>query len=302
MRRLLPALLLVIALTANAGDRHTNALLVRAWPEAPFATIDALGGGVGIVYTPDLSVPGNCRFFQALGFACFESADWTAILGSIRAYNLTHPQKPIRTLILEVHGTNGNGLKVQTSKKPGADRSYIAVGALQERLEADGIRHIVLSACNSRRLLRPEIYRSLDRHTGDKLFLPATCGIHDASPRFNPRRSRITIVTSAESQIEATLVGSLSELAPATRRAIERSAKERGIKLPKQFAVSEMLIRMLLRDDTIQLRSGPGASIDEVSKTMSTPRASEQLFDRFVAHLSAVTARERSTTTVAASR
>ena len=300
MKQALATLLLLLALTADAGDRHTNARLVRAWPEAQFATIDNLGGGVGIVYTPDLSVPGNCRFFQALGFACFESADWSAILGSIRAHNLTHPDKPIRTLVLEVHGTNGNGLKVQTSKKPNADRSYISVGALQERLEADGIRHIVLSACNSRRLLRPEIYRYLDRNSGDKLFLPATCGIHDASPRFNARRSRITLITAAQSQIEATLVGSLAELAPATRRAIERSAKERGIKLPKQFAVSEMLIRMLLRD--VDLRSGAGASTEELSKTMSSAHASENLFDRFVEHLGTVTARERATPTAAASR
>src|SRR6187200_511666 len=119
MRRLtLTFALLLVALTADARDRATNALLVRAWPEAPFASIDALGGGVGIVFTPDLSVPGNCRFYEALGFACFEQADWDAVLRRIHDYNTAHRERPIRTLILETHGTNGNGLKLQRGKKP----------------------------------------------------------------------------------------------------------------------------------------------------------------------------------------
>jgi hypothetical protein len=288
---------LFTAVAAESRDRQTTALLVRAWPEAAFASLDNLGNGVGIVFTPDLTVPGNCRFYQALGFACFEnSADWSAVLASIRAYNATHPERPIRTLILETHGTNGNGLKLQKNKKANADRSYISVGALQERLEMEGVRYVVLSACNSRRLLRPEIYRHLDPNPGDKLFLPATCGIHGASAGFNPRRSRVTVVTSSQSQIEATLVGSLRELTPATRRAIERAAKDRGVKLPNQFAVSEMLIRMLIRDDDLELR--PGAATAAMSETMSTVDKSEQLFDRFVDYLGAVVAREQSRTVV----
>jgi hypothetical protein len=284
MKRLTLALALVlVAASAEARTRQTTALLARAWPNAPFATLDRLGAGVGIVFTPDLTVPGNCRFYQALGFACFESADWAAVLTNIRTFNTAHPLEPIRTLILETHGTNGNGLRLQKSKKPGADRSYISVGGLQERLEQEGVRSIVLSACNSRRLLRPEIYRNLDPNPGDKLFLPPTCGIHGASAQFNARRSRVNVITSAESHIEATLVGSVRELTPATRRAIQSAAKDRGIKLPKQFAVSEMLIRMLLRDDDLELRNG--ASIDELSKSMSDPETSEHLFGRFVQYL-----------------
>ena len=301
MRRLALVLILLTAVAADARDRRTTALLVRAWPEAAFATLENLGNGVGIVFTPDLTVPGNCRFYQALGFACFEnSADWSAILGSIHAYNATHPERPIRTLILETHGTNGNGLKLQKSKKKDAERSYISIGALQERLEAEGVRYIVLSACTSRRLLRPEIYRNLDPNPGDKLFLPATCGIFGASPEFNARRSGVTVLTAEQSQIEATLVGSLRELAPATRKALQNSAKERGIKLPNQFAVSEMLIRMLLRDQNLTLRAG--ASITEMSETMSTHATSEQLFDRFVEYLRDATARGEIATSVAASR
>lgn len=285
MRRFFVFVTLVwfMAVAAYAGDRQTNALIARAWPNAAFASIENIGNGVGVVFTPDLSVPGNCRFYQALGFACFESADWSSILGSVKAWNLTHPENPIRTLVLETHGTNGHGLRVQKSKKATAERSYISVGALQEQLEDDGIRTIVLSACNSRRLLRPEIYFNLDPNPGDKLFLPATCGIFGTSMRFNPRRSPVTILTAVDSHIEATLVGSLRELAPATRRALEKSAKERGIKLPQQFAISEMLIRIMLRDDGLELR--PGASLVEFSETMSSATTSERLFERFVEYL-----------------
>jgi len=297
MRRLILFAVLCIAVAAHAADRQTRGLLARAWPDAPFASIDTLGSGVGMVFTPDLSVPGNCRFYQSLGFACFESADWATILNGIESYNAAHPGAPIRTLVLETHGTNGNGLKVQASKKAKADRSYISVGGLQERLEDDGVRTIVLSACNSRRLLRAEIYRNLDPNPGDKLFLPPTCGIFGASGDFNPRRSRVTIVTAVDSHIEATLVGSVRELDAATRRGIEKSAKEHGIKLPKQFAVSEMLIRMLVRDDDLQLRAG--ASPVEFSEVMSTPTTSEELFQRFRTYLKNVTARSELKVTAA---
>ena len=289
MRRILLALLLTALTTTAYAAEDTDILLARLWPYAPYARLTEIGTGVGIVFSPDLSVDGNCRFYVALGFACFEDTDWSRVLQGVHDFNEQNPDRAVRTLILETHGTNGNGLKLQKSKKKNAERSYISVGALQERLEPEGIRYIVLSACNSRRLLRPEIVRNLDPNPGDKLFLPATCGIFGASAEFHPRRSRVTVLTSEQSQIEATLVGSLRELAPATRRALEKSAKERGIELPDQFAVSEMLIRMLLRDDKLELR--PGASIAEMSQTMSTTAASEHLFDRFVAYLRDATER-----------
>src|SRR6188508_2195366 len=94
--------LLVLTVPLSAWDR-TEALLARAWPTATYAGLDNIGAGVGIVFTPDLSVPGNCRFYRALGFACFESADWLKVLGEIHAYNMEHPGSRIRTLILETH-------------------------------------------------------------------------------------------------------------------------------------------------------------------------------------------------------
>ena len=239
--------LLLLALSAPAAEK-TSALLARAWPAANIAGIEDIGTGVGVVFTPDLSVKNNCRFYEALGFACFESADWLQVLGDIHAYNLSHPGRRIRTLILETHGTNGHGLKLQTGKKPDDARSYIAVAALQEILEPVGVRYIILSACNSGRLLRPEIYRKLNRDPGDKLFLTATRGIIDATDDFDPKRTNVTVITPGTSQIETTLVGSLRELAPSTRKAVTAAAKKRSVNLQKQFSISEMLIQMLTLD------------------------------------------------------
>jgi hypothetical protein len=300
MRRttLLLAILLVVV-TAQA--ERTPALLARAWPVASVANLEDIGTGVGIVFTPDLSVKDNCRFYEALGFACFASADWLEVLGEIHAYNLSHPGRRIRTLVLETHGTNGHGLKLQTGKNPEDERSYVAVAALQEILEPVGVRYIILSACNSARLLRPEIYRKLNRDPGDKLFLAATRGILDATDTFNPKRNHVTVITPGTSQIETTLVGSLRELAPATREAIAAAAAKRDIKLPQQFAISEMLIRMLTRDPALVLRTGTHS--EELSKVQTEPAASEQLFKAFVAHLDFVAAREAGAqTVVAASR
>lgn len=282
-------LLLILLLTVPAAGDRTEALLARAWPAASYAGLEEIGAGVGIVFSPDLSVPGNCRFYQTLGFACFESADWLQIIADIHAWNLDHPGRRIRTLILETHGTNGHGLKVQRGTKEDDARSYVSVGALQEILEPVGLRHIILSACNSGRLLRPEIYLKLERDPGDKLFLPATRGIIDATGDFDPKRSHITVITPGESQIENTLVGSIQELAPATRKAMQEAAKQRQLKLPKQFAISEMLIRMLIRDPDLRLRTG--GHVEELSKVQTSHATSERIFKAFVSHLDFVAAR-----------
>jgi hypothetical protein len=287
------------AATLHAADR-TPALLAKAWPAAPYAGIGDIGSGVGIVFSPDLSVPGNCRFYKALGFACFDSADWLEILSDIHAHNIDNPERRIRTLILETHGTNGEGLKVQKGKNANDARSYISVGALQEWLEPVGVRHIIISACNSGRLLRPEVYLKINRDNGDKLFLPATRGIIDASDLFDPKRNDITVITPGASQIETTVVGKVSELAPATREAVEAAAKERDITLPKQFAVSEMFIKMLTRDPSLELRTG--AWVEELSKFQTSPRDSERIFNAFLAHLNFIAARDVSATRTASAR
>jgi hypothetical protein len=298
MKRFVLFLTVTLALTAGAAESSSK-LLTRAWPGGSISNLEDLGTGIGIVFTPDLSVKNNCRFYEALGFACFESADWLQVLSDIHAYNLEHPGRRVRTLILETHGTNGHGLKVQAGKKPDDDRSYVSVAALQEILEPVGVRYIILSACNSGRLLRPEIYRKLNRQPGDKLFLTPTRGIIDATDDFDPKRTTVTVITPGTSQIETTLVGSLRELAPSTRKAIEEAAKKHHVTLPRQFAISEMLIRMLVRDPKLVLRTGE--SVEELSKVQTSVDDSEKLFKSFVSHLDFVAAREsRSPAAVAA--
>jgi hypothetical protein len=292
------ALLFALALQVQAAE-STSVLLAKAWPAAPYAGLADLGTGVGLVFTPDLSVKDNCRFFETLGFACFESADWLQVLGDIHAYNLDNPGRRIRTLVLETHGTNGHGLKLQAGKKPEDDRSYIAVAALQEMLEGVGVRHIILSACNSGRLLRPEIYRTLNREPGDQLFLPATRGIIDATSDFDPKRNHVSVITNASSHIETTLVGSVRELAPATRDALTAAAKQHGVTLPRQFAVSEMLIKMLLRDPSLELRSG--MSVEELSKEQTAVEDSERIFKAFTGHLDTLASRDAAPPTAVAS-
>lgn len=262
-------------LTLAATASETDALLARAWPYAPYARLTDLGSGIAVVFSPDLSVPGNCRFYSALGFACFADASWSAVLDGIHTHNAVHPERAIRTVVLETHGTNGNGLKLQQSHDPDAERSYISVGALQERLEPDGVRFIIISACNSGRLLRSSIYNTLDPENGDKLFLPATCEIIGATPDFDPARSEVTVITPASSHIEMTVVGSVRELAPATRRLIARSAAAAGVGRPRDFAMSDLMMQMIIHDPRLQLRVGGGA--DALSRTMSGEDASEAL-------------------------
>lgn len=297
IRRSLLLLALLAALPLAAAGR--NELLAQALP-AQAERLSELGRGVGIVFTPDLSVDNNCRFYQSLGFACFESADWMRIVANLHEYNTTHPDAPVRTLVLETHGTNGNGLKLQSGKAPLDERSYIAVAALEERLAPLGVRTIVISACNSGRLLRPDIYRKLDRNNGDKLFLPATRGIVDATAAFDADDDTVTVITPGESQIETTLVGSLRELSPETRDALEAAARARGVELPRQFAISEMLIRMLTRDPELDLRTG--AHVEALSATQSSPEVSERIFRSFISHLETLVPASSPAGTVIAAR
>jgi hypothetical protein len=286
IRRTLLAIAIAASLPLVAAEGES--LLDSAWP-AERASLARIGSGVGVVFSPDLSVEGNCRFYEALGFACFDGADWMRVVANIHAYNREHPENAVRTLVLETHGTNGNGLKLQAGKLPEDARSYIAVAALEELLAPAGIRHLVLSACNSGRLLRPEIYRAIDRRNGDKLFLPATRGIVDASAAFDPDANDVTVITPGRSHIETTLIGALRELSLATRAEIEASARDKGLELPRQFAISEMLIRMLTRDPELELRTG--VHVEDLSGVQSSPEASERIFRSFVTHLDAAAGR-----------
>ena len=291
MRRLLLFVLSLFVITLDASAvSPTEYLLAKAWPFEAKANVSDIGRGVGIVFSPDLSVPGNCRFYQALGFACFEETDWDVVLNGIHTYNILYPERAIRTVILETHGTNGNGLKLQESYGPEAERSYISVGAMQERLEPEGVRYIIISACNSRRLLRPSIYRKLDPFNGDKLFLPATLGIINASPSFDPSRNHVVVATPATSHIESTLAASVRELTPTSRRALTVSALALSIEPPQQFAVSEMLMQMVLRDPSLQLVTGESA--DDLSRDISPDATGEKLLHSFIKRINQLAWRE----------
>jgi len=288
----LAPLILALAILASPSlaNEDTDLLLARAWPYAPYARLTELGTGIGIVFSPDLSVPNNCRFYQALGFACFADTDWSRVLDGVHDFNARYPDHAIRTLILETHGTNGNGLKLQQSYARNVERSYISVGALQERLDAEGVRYVIISACNSGRLLRPSIYRNLDPNNGDKLFLPATCGIIGATNDFDPDNTRVTIVTPASSHIEMTVVGSIRELKPETRKLILRAAEAAGVPAPKEFAVSDLLMEMLLRSPVLRLRIGGG--VDALSREKDPEAVSERLYSSFLRQLDALARRE----------
>src|SRR5436305_11457100 len=124
---LLAALLFLIApRPASAVDNSSLRLLDHAWPDVASRRVSEIGRGVGVVFSPDLSVAGNCRFYESLGFACFQDADWEKVLDDVHRHNVLYPERRIFTLILETHGTNGNGLKLQTSYDADAARSYIS--------------------------------------------------------------------------------------------------------------------------------------------------------------------------------
>jgi len=281
---------LLTSLPAAAIDTTTLGLLDHAWPNADSRRVSEIGRGVGIVFSPDLSVGDNCRFYQSLGFACFQGADWEKVLDDIHRHNVLYPERRIFTLILETHGTNGNGLKLQANHDPDGERSYIAAGALQQRLEPEGIYYVIISACNSGRLLRPAIYNRLDPNNGDKLFLPATKGIVNASADFLASRSAVTIITPQSSHIETTLVGRLPELSLSARRGIVESARTLGITPPKEFAVSDMMVALLTRDPQLQLAAG--SYVDELSRDASSVDRSELLFRKFVRFVNGVAAKQ----------
>jgi len=283
-------ILLVAPHLAAAADNSSLRLLDRAWPDVASRRVSEIGRGVGVVFSPDLSVADNCRFYESLGFACFQDADWEKVLDAVHRHNVLYPERRIFTLILETHGTNGNGLKLQTSYAPDAERSYISAGALQQRLEPEGIYYVIISACNSGRLLRPAIYNQLDPNNGDKLFLPATKGIVNASPDFVASRSAVMIITPESSHIETTLVGKIAELSPSARRAITDSAKSLGIIPPTEFAVSDMMTGMLTRDSHLLLSSG--SYVDQLSRAAAPVDRSEQLFTKFVRYVNAVAAKQ----------
>jgi hypothetical protein len=245
---------------------------------SPYLTLDEIGSGKGIVFSPDLSAPGNREFFRALGFAYFEDPDWHAVVEQIRKYNTTHLRNRIETLLVMSHGTNGDALKLQAGSQPDAPRSYIAPAALQENLEGTGIRYCLLAACNAGRLFRSANYRTVQADSGNPLFEPPTLGIMNASEDFNPAKSSIMIARRAESHLEVINEFGLSELSPGA--VAELTADSKGdLTADSRIAVPEMLIQLLLKDDELRLVLS-GAEIQK-SRAETVDKLREDLITRF---------------------
>lgn len=276
--------------SGNATVRQP-VFLRAGWTESDKAgELCELGRGKGIVFSPDLSEPGNREFFRALGFAYFEDLDWHNVLRQIKAHNRAHPENPIRTLLIQSHGTNGDALKLQNGNQPDALRSYVSVGGLLENLEGSGVRVCLLAACNAGRLLRPENLNEVKPTEGNRLFEPATLGIINASKGFDASQSEITIGRRAESHIEVINECRVGEFS-ATARALLSEGTNGRLKAATRVAVPEMLIQLLLEDQRLNLVS-EGFEVER-SSAETNDNYREQLITRFLRFVNAVSERDR---------
>lgn len=288
MLRILIALHLTLATLVLTGPARAETARVSAEQaafELPWqrgtgaAEIAELGRGVGIVFSPDLATKENRAFYEQLGFTYFETARWNEVLRELKKHQSGDHERRLRYLVVESHGANGNGLKLQEGKKPEQIRSYISIGALQQAADKLGIDVVLLSACNAGRLLRPEIYNVLDRSPGDPMFLPPTGGVIDADRRFDPSESSTTILRRKQSRLETLMEGKFTELPSSLRRQLEEATgKKNG-----RFVISTMLIQLMLSDRSLQLTSSGFDT--EKSRGDLTAAQSERLFKRFVSFL-----------------
>jgi hypothetical protein len=264
---------------ARTAPATRSVSLREVWrAHSPYLTLDEIGSRKGIVFSPDLSEPGNREFYRALGFAYFEDPDWHVVLEQIKEYNTTHPRNRIETLLVLSHGTNGDALKLQSGSQPDEPRSYIAPAALQERLEGTGIRFCLLAACNAGRLFRPENYLTVRAAAGNRLFEAPTLGIINATADFNPTKSSITIARRAESHLEVINQCRLSELSSGAIAELTQDG-DSGLTASSRIAVPEMLIQLLLKDDDLRLVLW-GAEIEK-SRAETTDKVRESLINRF---------------------
>lgn len=264
----------------SPATQGTSISIGEVWrAHSPYLTLDEIGSGKGIVFSPDLSEPGNREFYRALGFEFFEDPDWHVVLEQIKTHNATHPRNRIETLLVLSHGTNGDALKLQNGSQPNAPRSYIAPAALQEMLEGTGIRYCLLAACNAGRLFRPDNYLTVRGDPGNRLFETPTLGIINASPSFNPAKSSITIARRTESHLEVINEFSMSELSAGTLAELSQDS-ENGLTASSRIAVPEMLIQLLLKDDELRLVLW-GSEIEK-SRVETVDRVREGLITRFL--------------------
>jgi hypothetical protein len=241
------------------------------------ARLKKLGERRAVVFSPDFAASGNRQFYEGLGFLYLESPDWRFVLREIKRVNKSRAEGSIREIFFETHGSNGNGLKLQRSPLPKAPRSYISLGALQEQLGAAGVERAILGACNTGRLYRPEIYRKLNMSVKDPTFLPATLGVINASPNFDPSKSHVKLVRRTDSRLEQTSEGQYKELPASVRRALDLPEAE------KTFSVSNMFIQTIVSDDRLRVTST--GFVRNLSKETESEPDNEAIFQGFLKFL-----------------
>jgi hypothetical protein len=264
----LPAARALEASAREAGRQDATALSAR---------LKKLGERRAIVFSPDFAASGNRRFYEGLGFMYWETANWRVVLKEIKQYNSAHPDEALREIFFETHGSNGHGLKLQESDLRSAPRSYISLGALQEHLGEAGVERAILTACNTGRLYRPEIYKKLNLSVKDPTVLPATLGVINASPKFNPSSSQVKLIRRTDSRIEQTSEGHYYELPASVRRALELGPSS------KTFTVSNMFIQMIVKDDRLELTSS--GYVRKISDSTESELVNESIFQSFLKFL-----------------
>jgi hypothetical protein len=242
------------------------------WPSRQSLQI---GRGIAVVFSPDLAAPDNRAFYEELGFTYVESADWREVF-----QQLQNADQKSELLIIESHGANGNGLKLQKGREADAARSYVSLGALQEQLEPLGVKGAIVSACNAGRLFRPAIYASLNPKNGDPLFLPATLGIIDAIGD-DRGESCVRLFRRSRSQLETVVEATLSDF-PAEDRSRFAPLLREG-----RFTISTMLMQLLIGDPALALTSR--GFVDKRSSSDLGLDENERLLAEFVRLLSAGT-------------
>jgi hypothetical protein len=279
----------LLLLSAGPTFKYWRASLVKILPAAraqeialpdrseSAARLKKLGERRAIVFSPDFAASGNRQLYEGLGFVYLESADWRWVLKEIMRVNRSRADGSIREIFFETHGSNGNGLKLQRSQLRGAPRSYISLGALQERLAAAGVERAVLGACNTGRLYRPEIYKKLDMSVRDPTVLPATLGVVNASPNFDPSKSPVELVRRTDSRLEQTSEGQYQELPASVRSALGLTAST------KPFTVSNMFIQTIVKDDQLQVTSK--GYVRKISKATESEPDNEAIFQSFLKFL-----------------
>jgi hypothetical protein len=233
----------------KSGDTSASTLRLRK-----------IGERKALVFSPDFAATGNRQFYEGLA-----------------EFNHAHPEDSIREIFMEAHGSNGNGLKLQKSQLRSAPRSYISLGALQERLQNAGVERAILTACNTGRLFRPEIYKKLNMRVKDPTVLPATLGVVNASADFDPSSCAVELVRRTDSRIEQTSEGRFQELPASVRRALSIPSS------PEPFTVSNMFIQMVIKDVTLQLTST--GFVRKVSSSTESESLNESIFQNFLKFL-----------------